>query len=107
MPELMTKEDVLKQPWATEYESNKQDVIAIQYSPIVNWYAFGGFECPIDGTEWKWKYDTEGVQFTTHALPLEVLGGFEKVAEGHRVIVGKCSGSCGEAYYIHNFDNGV
>ena len=112
--ELMTKEQLLQEPWAValdrSYELLNGEVlepIAIQYDPIVNWYAFSGFGCPIDGTEWSWKYDTEGVHFTSSALPLSDLEGFQKIADGHRVIVGKCGGPCGETYYIHNFDHGV
>ena len=107
MTDLMTKEEVLEQPWATEYGYGAHDFIAVQYSPIVNWYAFKGFECPIDGTEWSWEYEKPIPQITTQSPRFESHEGFELLTYGHRVVAGKCEGECGENFYIQNFDHGV
>ena len=105
--ELITKEQLLEQPWATEYFYDVHEMVAVQHDSIINWYAFSGFECPVDGTVWSWKYKEPLPAFTPNSIPFESHEGFELIEYGHRYIAGTCNGECAVKYYLHNFDYGV
>lgn len=128
---LLTRDELLEQPWAqgctvtlfeppdglvervaaavgTELAREKVEAIAIQFSPIINWYAITENACPIDGMTWRWEYGempgiTTAESMSGRTDPQKPHG-FVLIRSRHRGFVMKCIGRCNETYFLHNFD---